>query len=242
MFESQSFVLVDQTPQPDKNFESFVKRIVRSNLLKQTISVSLKSDQDSALSTTCVQDSGNNSNPTEPTLVSYPFPICLICQTEYADGQLNKFRQCRVSVSSPCSSSCCSCPPFRVCTLCYFNLLWKNTNDFMKKQVRYRAKCPFCKAEFCDLDLVVNVPHLEKPALKVDRKQQVSLQIDEISCKLAEGCQQDFTFQTSYESVTRKVKCPKTKEVNPANNENQQTRSQSRTDSKKRRSKTNKKQ
>ncbi|KAH3722527.1 hypothetical protein Pelo_18767 [Pelomyxa schiedti] len=54
---------------------------------------------------------------------------------------------------------------FPCCSKCLAHVLWTTTNDFMKKQHRYRGKCPFCKAEFCHEDLVIlSFPPVKTPS------------------------------------------------------------------------------
>lgn len=139
-----SYVLAEERPKPDANFEAFVNRIVNQSCVCQTVYVS----------------SETQKNPQKPNVL-FPLPSCSICTTSSADGSLNSFRKCKVEETiQKCTGSPCTCPPFRVCVLCYLTLLWKNSNPAMKQQARYKAKCPFCKAEFCHLDLIVNIPSL----------------------------------------------------------------------------------
>jgi len=46
-------------------------------------------------------------------------------------------------------------PVLPVCAHCLVNFLYTKTNDHMKKNGRWRACCPFCKAEFCHLDVII---------------------------------------------------------------------------------------
>jgi len=47
---------------------------------------------------------------------------------------------------------------FPACAQCLANILYTKTNNFMREHGRWRGNCPFCKAEFCHLDLVLLSP------------------------------------------------------------------------------------
>jgi len=63
-----------------------------------------------------------------------------------------------LSSPAPSSSSSPSRELFPACSKCVALILYSNTNDFMKKNGRWRAHCPFCKAEFCHYDLILLSP------------------------------------------------------------------------------------
>mmetsp|Transcript_16218 Transcript_16218/g.63242 ORF Transcript_16218/g.63242 Transcript_16218/m.63242 type:complete len:106 (+) Transcript_16218:77-394(+) len=77
---------------------------------------------------------------------------CMICDDGPADGLLGS-RLCLVS-PYPCEGHQCRCTERLACIRCLVKFLWEKTNSVLKQQGRYRAACPFCKAEYCHMDLV----------------------------------------------------------------------------------------
>ncbi|MDP2439188.1 MAG: hypothetical protein Q8P67_25855 [archaeon] len=81
---------------------------------------------------------------------------CVICGVEEktaADCSLA--RKCAAS-NYPCDGLPCQCKPssFSICFQCLASTLWSGTSSILLGQKRFRAKCPFCKASFCHLDVV----------------------------------------------------------------------------------------
>lgn len=62
-------------------------------------------------------------------------------------------RLCGVSVRK-CGGHMCGCSGSLYCFDCLMMLLWEQTPQPLKDDGIFRAKCPFCQAEFCSLDLV----------------------------------------------------------------------------------------
>jgi hypothetical protein len=62
-------------------------------------------------------------------------------------------RLCGVSVRK-CGGHMCGCSGSLYCFDCLMMLLWEQTPQPLKEEGIFRAKCPFCQAEFCSLDLV----------------------------------------------------------------------------------------
>jgi len=82
-------------------------------------------------------------------------PECFLCTT-VADV-FGLIRGCKCS-DFPCTSHECKCSQhsrYQVCAQCIASCLWNQTNESLRKIGRYRSKCPFCKAEFCHLDVVL---------------------------------------------------------------------------------------
>jgi hypothetical protein len=46
-------------------------------------------------------------------------------------------------------------PVFRACKECVFRCLWTQTGAALREQGTFRAKCPFCKADYCHNDVVL---------------------------------------------------------------------------------------
>lgn len=76
--------------------------------------------------------------------------ICIICSEKMEAGvQLSRKCQCKLH---PCEGHECKCTfgelkILSCCFKCICQNLWQQSNDAMKKMSRFRAKCPFCKAE-----------------------------------------------------------------------------------------------
>jgi len=125
------FSLFGETPQIDKSFEEFCLRLRSQSSQKQIESPSTED--------------------------------CALCGSE----KLNVFqilRSCKCT-QYPCEHHECKCGGqigidknypkiYPACASCIITCLWKSTSENLKSNGRYRAKCPFCKAEFCHLDLV----------------------------------------------------------------------------------------
>eukprot|EP01116_Phalansterium_solitarium_P012538 TRINITY_DN28946_c0_g1_i1.p1 TRINITY_DN28946_c0_g1~~TRINITY_DN28946_c0_g1_i1.p1 ORF type:complete len:130 (-),score=4.63 TRINITY_DN28946_c0_g1_i1:179-568(-) len=114
-----------ETPETFRDFESFAAKILQTSAKKAT-----------------------DSNPSEKCSICSERPVDVSCLV----------RSCKCS-SHPCERHECRCgtkgAAYAGCSHCLAQLLWKVTNEEMKKQGRYRAKCPFCKAEFCHQDIVL---------------------------------------------------------------------------------------
>lgn len=85
---------------------------------------------------------------------------CIICSEMMYDGGAQLIRKCQCK-SYPCEGHVCSCCKLEseqqllsACFRCICENLYKQTSEFMRKQGRYRAKCPFCKADYCQYDIV----------------------------------------------------------------------------------------
>eukprot|EP01098_Paradermamoeba_levis_P004799 TRINITY_DN2052_c0_g1_i1.p1 TRINITY_DN2052_c0_g1~~TRINITY_DN2052_c0_g1_i1.p1 ORF type:complete len:126 (-),score=13.78 TRINITY_DN2052_c0_g1_i1:210-587(-) len=78
---------------------------------------------------------------------------CMLCATHLVDCRIGK-RKC-LRTHFPCEGKICSCTSFPACIQCMASHLWKSSNEVMRRDGRFRAKCPFCKAEYCHLDVVV---------------------------------------------------------------------------------------
>ena len=75
---------------------------------------------------------------------------CLICCESLTVGRARLVRKCLAS-AHPCSGHACDCS-VTYCESCLVSLLWKSPRSH-KGLGRYRAGCPFCKAEFCHFDV-----------------------------------------------------------------------------------------
>ena len=90
---------------------------------------------------------------------------CVICASPdktLVDCSLT--RKCAVS-SYPCDGLPCQCKPtsFYICFDCLASNLWSSSSSILKDQKRFRAKCPFCKASYCHLDIVYYTLPNSKP-------------------------------------------------------------------------------
>jgi len=77
---------------------------------------------------------------------------CAVCTEEAPVERTSLLRLCRAS-PHPCEGHPCRCANPAWCFKCTVQLLWTSTNTAMRECGRFRAKCPFCKAEFCPQDL-----------------------------------------------------------------------------------------
>jgi len=82
------------------------------------------------------------------------YPQCFICCDKQCDVRCI-VRSCLCS-ASPCEGHICNChSPYNVCSKCITRQLWQTSNPLMQKQLIFRARCAFCKAEFCKDDIVL---------------------------------------------------------------------------------------
>jgi hypothetical protein len=95
---------------------------------------------------------------------------CLICCNDLKSSRAKIARKCLMS-AHPCGGHACECA-VSYCENCLVSLLWKSPRSH-KGLGRYRAGCPFCKAEFCHFD-VARVVFQATPSKK-ESKIRVSL-------------------------------------------------------------------
>eukprot|EP01119_Soliformovum_irregulare_P009237 TRINITY_DN22459_c0_g1_i1.p1 TRINITY_DN22459_c0_g1~~TRINITY_DN22459_c0_g1_i1.p1 ORF type:complete len:155 (+),score=7.86 TRINITY_DN22459_c0_g1_i1:102-566(+) len=88
------------------------------------------------------------------TTSSLPADDCFICSQPLKDVA-TVIRSCKCS-ANPCMSHECKCSGNPCCSDCLVQCLWSQTPSHLKSSGRYRAHCPFCKADFCHLDVIVS--------------------------------------------------------------------------------------
>ena len=94
-------------------------------------------------------------HPPLESLSGVPFE-CVICASpDKTVIDCSLARKC-ASSTYPCDGLPCQCKPasFSICYECIVSTLWSSTSSILKDQKRFRAKCPFCKASYCHLDIV----------------------------------------------------------------------------------------
>eukprot|EP01095_Lingulamoeba_sp_RSL-Kostka_P006708 TRINITY_DN2116_c0_g1_i1.p1 TRINITY_DN2116_c0_g1~~TRINITY_DN2116_c0_g1_i1.p1 ORF type:complete len:296 (-),score=71.80 TRINITY_DN2116_c0_g1_i1:116-1003(-) len=80
--------------------------------------------------------------------------LCLICTEKRINGKISNYRLCTRS-KYPCDNHVCNCSTSYCCFDCLATNLWKKSSSFLRDQGRFRANCPFCKAEYCHNDLII---------------------------------------------------------------------------------------
>lgn len=78
---------------------------------------------------------------------------CLTCDDSPCNVE-SIVRSCQCN-SSPCEGHECKCKPHPVCARCLVTQLWTGSNAAQRQRSVYRAKCPTCRAEYCQHDLVL---------------------------------------------------------------------------------------
>jgi hypothetical protein len=94
---------------------------------------------------------------------------CIICSEIPGIGFGKLRRRCQCE-SYPCEGHTCDCIDKFICTDCLISHLWKSSNG--RDIGRFRAKCPFCQAEYCHNDLVRMIvkPSKSKSQKKLEKK------------------------------------------------------------------------
>eukprot|EP01080_Neovahlkampfia_damariscottae_P008515 gene8515-339_t len=122
---------------------------------------------------------------------------CLIC-SDIIKCSVRIERKCQCS-PYPCEGHICECSsknPYPCCFDCLSTHLWeKSSAKFMG---RFRAKCPFCKSEFCSKDIIL-IKHKQKNNhKKKDEKYQ------NIIDKFLKSKETEFLFPKNITSFERR--------------------------------------
>lgn len=86
--------------------------------------------------------------------------MCVVCCNEGpTTNNVQLVRRCFCESHFPCSGHVCSCSSanqaHQACFDCLVQHLFTATNSALKSKHRFRAKCPLCKAEYCEKDFVL---------------------------------------------------------------------------------------
>jgi hypothetical protein len=120
---------------------------------------------------------------------------CLICSDEM-EASVEISRKCQCS-QYPCEGHTCECSSknaYPSCFNCLSTHLWEKSSA--KFIGRFRAKCPFCKAEFCSNDLIF-IP------LKTEKKPKKQ-SVEQIIKNFVKSKETEFVFPKTTTSTERK--------------------------------------
>ena len=136
----------------------------------------------------------------QDTTITKP-EYCLIC-SDLIKTNVKIERKCQCS-TYPCEGHICECSsknPYPCCFNCISKHLWEKSSA--KFIGRFRAKCPFCKSEFCQNDLILIKFKQEKSTNCKKKKNQKNF--DEILEKFIKSEEKEFCFDKNLTSFDRK--------------------------------------